>query len=73
MNFGEFVDGKAQQPLPPALVDHEPQIHEFETYCRNLMLKILELFAIGLKVSVLTLQHLQLSRSMIADGTTDIS
>jgi len=50
MNFGEFVNGKAQQPLPPALVDHEAELNSFQDYCYHLCLKILTLFAIGLDV-----------------------
>ncbi|KAF4626127.1 hypothetical protein G7Y89_g12038 [Cudoniella acicularis] len=50
MNFGEFVDGKAQQPLSPALVDHEAELDQFHKYCHDMMLKILTLFAIGLKI-----------------------
>ncbi|KAH6680833.1 oxidoreductase-like protein [Halenospora varia] len=50
MNFGEFVDGKAQQPLPPSLVHHESELDKFHTYCHDMMLKILTLFAIGLQI-----------------------
>lgn len=50
INFGEFSDGKAQQPLPPTLIDHESEISAFQDYCHNLCLKILDLFAIGLDV-----------------------
>ena len=50
MNFGEFVEGKAQQPLPPVLQSHEADIDQFSTYCHDLIVKILTLFAIGLKV-----------------------
>jgi len=50
MNFGEFKDGKAQQPLPPLLQQHEAQLNQFHDYCHDLMLKILRLFAIGLKI-----------------------
>jgi isopenicillin N synthase-like dioxygenase len=49
-NLGEFQDGKAQQPLPPSLAPHEAELYIFEKYCNNLMLKLLDLFAIGLKV-----------------------
>jgi hypothetical protein len=51
MNFGDFVDGKAQQPLPPSLAPHESELDEFQQYCHKLCLKILTLFAIGLEVS----------------------
>jgi isopenicillin N synthase-like dioxygenase len=51
MNLGEFVAGKAQQPLPRSFQDHEAELDKFQKYCHNLMLKILDLFAIGLEVS----------------------
>jgi hypothetical protein len=54
MNLGGFLDGKAQQPLPPAFIDHEPELYAFQKYCQNLMNKILDLFAIGLEVRLLT-------------------
>ena len=50
MNFGEFKDGRAQQPLPPLLIERESEISQFHDYCHDLMLKILRLFAIGLKI-----------------------
>ncbi|KAM3066599.1 hypothetical protein ACMFMF_010105 [Clarireedia jacksonii] len=50
MNFGDFVDGKAQQPLPPSLAPHESELDEFQQYCHKLCLKILTLFAIGLEI-----------------------
>ena len=50
MNLGGFLDGKAQQPLPPAFVDHEPELYAFQKDCQSLMNKILDLFAIGLEV-----------------------
>jgi isopenicillin N synthase-like dioxygenase len=53
MNLGGFLDGKAQQPLPPVLIDHEPELYAFQKYCHNLMNKILDLFAIGLEVRFL--------------------
>lgn len=58
MNFGEFVNGKAQQPLPPSLEDHEAEIYDFQTHCNNLLLRLLKLFAIGLKVILPTLSAL---------------
>jgi isopenicillin N synthase-like dioxygenase len=51
MNFGEFIDGKAQQPLPPSLVNHEEDLAKFHKYCHDMMLKILKLFSIGLEVN----------------------
>jgi hypothetical protein len=50
MNFGEFVDGKAQQPLPEVLSSKEVDLNAFQDNCNNLMLKILTLFAIGMNV-----------------------
>ena len=52
MNLGGFLDGKAQQPLPPAFVDHEAELYAFQKDCQSLMNKILDLFAIGLEVAV---------------------
>ena len=49
-NIGEFVAGKAQQPLPQALQNQEEQIDHFALMCRELCMKLLGLFAIGLKV-----------------------
>ncbi|PWW79580.1 Clavaminate synthase-like protein [Tuber magnatum] len=49
-NFGEFKDGKAQQPLPPALQDHESELNEFSDYCYNLCLKLLRLFGMAFKI-----------------------
>ncbi|MCJ1393192.1 hypothetical protein MMC18_006064 [Xylographa bjoerkii] len=49
-NFGEFANGKAQQPLPPTLQAHEAQLSHFSELCRGLAMKLLELFAIGLKI-----------------------
>ena len=51
MNFGEFVGGKSQQPLPEILSSREADLNAFQDYCQNLMLKILTLFAVGLNVS----------------------
>ncbi|TVY39406.1 UPF0676 protein [Lachnellula subtilissima] len=50
MNLGEFVQGKAQQPLPPAFVDNEADLDAFQKYCHAMMMKILTLFAIGLQI-----------------------
>ncbi|EON70013.1 hypothetical protein W97_09279 [Coniosporium apollinis CBS 100218] len=49
-NFGEFVDGKAQQPLPAPLADEEAFIGRFADQCHALCNKILELFATALEV-----------------------
>lgn len=50
MNFGEFINGKPQQPLPEVLSRREADLDAFQNYCYNLMLKILTLFAVGLGV-----------------------
>ena len=50
MNFGEFANGKAQQPLPPSLAPHEAELNHFEVLCHELCIKLLRLFAHGLKV-----------------------
>ncbi|KAH0602670.1 uncharacterized protein H6S33_008320 [Morchella sextelata] len=49
-NFGEFKDGKAQQPMPAALSEHEAELSEFADLCHSLCLKLLRLFAIALKI-----------------------
>ncbi len=51
LNFGEFVDGKAQQPLPKSLAAHEKELSCFADLCHSLCIKILRLFALGLEVS----------------------
>ncbi|SPQ21777.1 03351adf-8b9e-453b-92a7-755ac27df3ac [Thermothielavioides terrestris] len=48
-NFGEFVDGKAQQPIPPTIAADEPQISAFRDLCYNLSLKLNTLLGIGLE------------------------
>lgn len=50
MNLGEFTDGKAQQPLPPSLASQEAELHQFGVLCHELCVKLLCLFALGLKV-----------------------
>lgn len=50
MNLAEFVDGKAQQPLPAAFKDRVAELDRFHKYCHSLMLKVLVLFGIGLEV-----------------------
>jgi hypothetical protein len=50
-NFGEFVNGKAQQPLPPTIAGDEPQIQAFADSCHKLCKKLLHLLGIGLGVS----------------------
>lgn len=50
MNFGEFADGKAQQPLPPPLASHQADINHFRILCHELCIKLLRLCAHGLRV-----------------------
>ncbi|KAF4970626.1 hypothetical protein FSARC_2407 [Fusarium sarcochroum] len=49
-NFGEFADGKAQQPLPSDLVSDETQISAFADSCHDLCQKLLYLLGLGLGV-----------------------
>ena len=49
INFGEFIDGKAQQALSPAIAPHEANIHHFYGLCHDLSILLLKLFALGLK------------------------
>ncbi|KAK9858654.1 Oxoglutarate/iron-dependent dioxygenase [Penicillium brevicompactum] len=50
MNFGDFKDGKAQQPLPPSLAPHEGEINEFAKLCNKTCNRILTLLALGLEM-----------------------
>lgn len=50
MNFGEFRNGKAQQPLPPSLTPHEAEVDHFSTLCSKTSNQILTLLALGLGV-----------------------
>ncbi|CAK7273003.1 hypothetical protein SEPCBS57363_005434 [Sporothrix epigloea] len=50
-NFGEFVHGKAQQPVPAELAADEPQIGAFFDLCYHLCLKLNDLLGIGLGVN----------------------
>ncbi|EAW17576.1 putative oxidoreductase, 2OG-Fe(II) oxygenase family [Aspergillus fischeri NRRL 181] len=50
MNFGEFKDGKAQQPLPPSLAAHEAEIGHFASLCNKTCNRILKLLALGLQI-----------------------
>lgn len=49
-NFGQFVDGKPQQPIPSSIVPYEAQIEAFQDYCYQMTLKINTLLGIGLDV-----------------------
>ncbi|KAI5304170.1 hypothetical protein KEM55_000186 [Ascosphaera atra] len=48
MNFGEFKDGKPQQPVPDTLIPHESQIAKYHELCRTTCARILEILALGL-------------------------
>ncbi|CAD6594320.1 MAG: hypothetical protein ASARMPRED_009144 [Alectoria sarmentosa] len=50
MNFGEFSDGNAQQPLPPSLASNEAELNHFRVLCHELCIRLLRLFAFGLKI-----------------------
>ncbi|KAI9816834.1 MAG: hypothetical protein M1827_001479 [Pycnora praestabilis] len=50
-NFGEFIKGKAQQPMPKPLLEHEAELSHFADLCHKLCIKILRLFAVGLKIN----------------------
>ncbi|KAF6817282.1 2og-fe oxygenase [Colletotrichum sojae] len=49
-NFGEFKDGKAQQPIPPTIQSDEPFLNSFRDQCHALCLELLNLLGIGLEV-----------------------
>jgi isopenicillin N synthase-like dioxygenase len=48
--MNEFQDGKAQQPLPPPLLENQARLDEFWKHCLKLCQRVLELFAIGLQI-----------------------
>ncbi|KAF3908388.1 hypothetical protein ABW21_db0200058 [Orbilia brochopaga] len=50
LNFGEFADGKAQQPMPDALAADESYLSGFFDSCHNLCVRLLQLFAMGLNI-----------------------
>ncbi|CAI4213927.1 unnamed protein product [Parascedosporium putredinis] len=49
-NFGEFQNGKAQQPLPSTLIPHEAELGRFAGSCHALARRILHLLGVGLEV-----------------------
>ena len=61
MNFGEFIDGKAQQALAPAIATHEAEIHHFYDTCHELCIKLLKLFALGLKARNLAMGFIDIA------------
>jgi isopenicillin N synthase-like dioxygenase len=48
--MNEFKDGKAQQPLPPPLLQRQDHIDRFWKHCVRLCQQVLELLAIGLEI-----------------------
>ncbi|CAL5870702.1 uncharacterized protein PFLUO_LOCUS4942 [Penicillium psychrofluorescens] len=66
MNFGDFKDGKAQQPLPPSLVPHEAEINGFAALCNKTCNRILNLLALGLEMQ----EDFFTSRHDPSDGPT---
>jgi len=48
--MNEFKDGKAQQPLPPPLLENQAELDEFWKHCVKLCQRVLELFATGLQI-----------------------
>lgn len=50
LNMADFVDGHSQRPLPRSLQGHLAELAEFNTACKRLMNRILNLFALGLEV-----------------------
>ncbi|KAH7318465.1 hypothetical protein B0I35DRAFT_243214 [Stachybotrys elegans] len=49
-NFGEFVNGKAQQPLPSTVLDDEARFSAFSDSCHQLCHKLLYLLGLGLGI-----------------------
>jgi isopenicillin N synthase-like dioxygenase len=54
LNFGEFKDGKLQQPIPPALEPHENDIKHFTELCNKTAARVMRLLALGLEVHTTT-------------------
>ncbi|GBF64619.1 hypothetical protein TMEN_7335 [Trichophyton mentagrophytes] len=50
INFGEFKNNKASQPLPKSLVPHEEDLNRFTSLCQKTCARILTLLALGLDV-----------------------
>ncbi|KAJ5107071.1 hypothetical protein N7456_003746 [Penicillium angulare] len=50
LNFGDFKDGKAQQPLPESLLPHESEIDGFAQLCNKTCNRILTLLSLGLEM-----------------------
>ncbi|OXV10073.1 hypothetical protein Egran_02170 [Elaphomyces granulatus] len=67
MNFGDFKDGKAQQPLPPSLAAFEPDLNRFSSLCNKTCARILQLLALALEIP----QTYFASRHGPSNGTTE--
>ncbi|EZF31364.1 hypothetical protein H101_05018 [Trichophyton interdigitale H6] len=50
INFGEFKNNKASQPLPKSLVPHEEDLNRFTSLCQKTCARILTLLALGLDI-----------------------
>ncbi|EGD90075.1 hypothetical protein H112_02549 [Trichophyton rubrum D6] len=50
INFGEFKNNKANQPLPKSLVPHEDNLNRFTSLCQKTCARILTLLALGLDI-----------------------
>ncbi|KAM5444366.1 hypothetical protein MferCBS31731_000885 [Microsporum ferrugineum] len=50
INFGEFKNNKASQPLPESLIPHEADINHFTTLCQKTCSRLLTLLALGLEI-----------------------
>ncbi|KAM5448404.1 hypothetical protein MaudCBS49596_005494 [Microsporum audouinii] len=50
INFGEFKNSKASQPLPESLIPHEADINHFTTLCQKTCGRLLTLLALGLEI-----------------------
>ncbi|CEJ80871.1 hypothetical protein VHEMI01030 [[Torrubiella] hemipterigena] len=49
-NFGEFINGKADQPLPPTIQPDEDDLYTFRESCQALCMKLLGLLGQGLQI-----------------------
>ncbi|KAL2119585.1 hypothetical protein VTJ04DRAFT_6546 [Mycothermus thermophilus] len=49
-NFGDFLNGQPDQPLPATITPDAPAISQFKDHCYHLTLKLLSLIGIGLGV-----------------------
>jgi isopenicillin N synthase-like dioxygenase len=50
MNFGEFRNGKAQQPLSAGLKPYEADLDHFAELCNQTCARVMRLLALGLEV-----------------------